>query len=62
MEATLLSPTPVVLDLKRSGFERKIDASLRSGTRDAQFKATLLSDVPEDPGEIQCIVHCSDEP
>lgn len=53
---------PVLLLMKPGWFERKTDASLRSGTRDAQFKATLLSDVPEDPGEIQCIVHCSDEP
>ena len=43
---------PVLCVMKPGWFERKASAALRAGARDVQFKADLLSAMPEDPGEI----------
>jgi hypothetical protein len=46
-----------VLNVMRSGwFERKVNASLRSGVRDVQFKTQLLSASLEDGSEIEFVV------
>jgi hypothetical protein len=48
--------------MKPGWFERKTDANVQSGARNVQFKAALLSAVPEDTSEIQLTVQCADEP
>ncbi len=52
---------PVLWVMSSGWFERKTDANVQSGARDVQFKAALLTAVPEDPSEIQLIVQCADE-
>ncbi|HWH77948.1 MAG TPA: GH3 auxin-responsive promoter family protein, partial [Candidatus Binatus sp.] len=43
---------PVLRIMKPGWFERKANAALRNGAPDSQFKAQLLTALPEDPAEI----------
>jgi hypothetical protein len=51
---------PVLWVMKPGWFERAANAKLRGGGRDVQFKAQLLCDAAEDPGEIERVVHYDD--
>lgn len=50
---------PILCVMKPGWFERKASAALRTGARDVQFKAQLLSATPEDPSEIMSRVEYS---
>ena len=54
-ESRRLGP-PVLCVMKPGWFERKANSTLQRGGRDVQFKAQLLSTMPEDPDEIQFVV------
>jgi hypothetical protein len=59
-ESRRLAP-PVLWVMRPGWFERKANAALRRGGRDAQFKAQLLSHAPEDPAEIMQIIEQRDK-
>ncbi len=52
---------PVLCVMKSGWFQRKANAVLQPGTRDVQFKAQLLSSIPEEGSEIQFVVQCANE-
>ncbi|MPZ75866.1 MAG: acyl-CoA synthetase [Deltaproteobacteria bacterium] len=54
-ESRRLGP-PVLCVMKPGWFERKGNSTLQRDGRDVQFKAQLLSTMPEDPDEIQFVV------
>ncbi len=47
---------PLLCVMKPGWFQRSANDALRSGTRDAQFKARLLSATPEETSEIEFVV------
>jgi GH3 auxin-responsive promoter len=53
---------PVLWVMKPGWFERKVSASLQRGGRDVQFKAQLLSCVPEDSSEIVLCIEKAAQP
>jgi GH3 auxin-responsive promoter len=52
---------PVLCVMKSGWYKRKANAVLQPGTRDVQFKAQLLSSIPEEGSEIQFVVQCANE-
>ena len=50
---------PVLCVMKHGWYERKAAVALRAGARDVQFKAQLLSVIPEDPSEIMALLQNS---
>jgi len=52
---------PVLCVMKSGWYTRKANAVLQPGTRDVQFKAQLLSSIPEEGSEIQFVVQCANE-
>ena len=50
---------PVLCVMKHGWYERKAAVALHAGARDVQFKAQLLSVIPEDPSEIMALLQNS---